>query len=268
LPTLLRAPQQFLYEDVRVLDNVSVHTYILDWGEEELLQLRNYWRTYASRKELIDFGSRRTRVRYSYDPLNMQYYRQINKGRRQKVPYHSIKLDITRFASNMCSQQREWAQALLSEQISAQDWYTGTARLMKYSFRAVVDIARGSSQSMTVEQQREFSRIYEEELSKFNVYARNVARGSLPVDGRILNAVCSLGKRLNRIFENWRLLEARQNGYVRARRRLTHAEHCRDTEQRHGCVELARRGWQSINVITPIGGATCWDGCLCEMEYR
>lgn len=268
MPTLLRRPQTFLRENVRVLDSARAHRYFQDYREEEQLQVRKFWQSYASRKDLIDFGTRRTQIRYTFDFLTKKYYRQVRGLRRQEVPYHYIKLDVTRFANGICQAQREWAQQLIGERIDVQDWYDGTTRLMKYSFRAAVDIARGSAGDLSLDEEREFLRVSEDEISKFNNYARQVASGDVPLDGRVLNAVCSLGKRLNRIFENWRLWEARRSGFVQARRRLTVAEHCRDSESRYGCVELARKGWQAIDVITPIGGATCWDGCLCEMEYR
>lgn len=268
MPTLLRSPQTFLSEDVRVLDSVRVRSYFGDYGEEELLQVRRFWQAYSSRKDLIDFGTRRTQIRYSYNPETMSYYRQVRNGRRRRVPTHYIKLDVNRFANNICQSQRELAQLLVSGQASAQEWYESTIREMKYTYRAAIDIARGSSSPMSAREEQEFLRLMEEETSRFNMYARQVANGEVPLDGRVLNAACSLGRRINRMFENWRLWEARQNGYVQARRRLTVAEHCRDSEHRYGCVELARKGWQSIDTITPIGGATCWDGCLCEMEYR
>lgn len=266
MPTLLRSPQNFLSESIRVMDPIRAHSYFSDYGEEELFQVRRYWQTYASRKQLIDFGSRRSKIKYFYDSGN--YYRQVIGRRKQRVPLHYIKLDVTRFSQQMCMLQREFTQALIGEQISAQDWYTGVTRLMKYSYRAVVDIARGSVDPMSVNEEREFLRVVEDEISKFNLYSKQIAAGDVPLDGRILNAVCSLERRMNRIFENWKLWEAKRSGFVQARRRLTIAEHCRDSEQRYGCVELARRGWQSIWDITPIGDATCWDGCLCEMEYR
>jgi hypothetical protein len=268
MPTLLRTPQTYLSEPLDILTQVEAHTYIGDWGQEELLQLRRTWQLNASRRDLIDFGSRHTKIRYSYNPYTMQYYRQVRGQRRQQVPISSIKLDINRFAINICKEQKEWSKLLLSDRISVQEWYDGTTRMMKYSYRAAFDVARGVSGEMSVAQQQEFSQVVEREISKFNLYARQVASGKVPLDGHLLNAVCSLGRRINRLFENWRLWLARQNGFTQARRRLTVAEHCRDSKNRKGCIELARMGWRPIWDITPIGGATCWDGCLCTMEYR
>jgi hypothetical protein len=268
MPILLRPPQTYLSEPIQVLDSVRIRQYFQDYGEEELLQVRRFWQLHSRRKELWDFGSRRSKVRYSFDNFSKKYYRQIQGQARRVVPNRSIKMDIMRFSSGICSVQRELAQLLISERISVQDWYTGTTRLMKYSYRAAIDIARGFSGPMSIPEEQEFLRITAEEVSRFNLYARQLAGGSVPVDGKVLNAVCSLGRRINRIFENWKLWDAKRSGFVQARRRLTVAEHCRDNEHRHGCVELARMGWQPIDTIVPIGEAVCWDGCLCEMEYR
>lgn len=268
MPTLLRSPQTFLNEPIRVLDSTHMREYYTDYGDEELLQVRNYWRSYANRRELIDFGTRRTQVRYFYDVDTLTYYRQLGQGRRTVVPYHSIKLDIMRFSNRICHAQRDLAQSLINEHTDVQEWYDDTTRLMKYSYRVVTDVAMGSSGILNDLQEREYLRVIEEETSKFNLYARQVANGSVPIDGRLLNAACSLGRRLNRIFENLRLWQAQRNGNTQARRRLSAAEHCRDSEQRYGCIRLARMGWRPIYDITPIGDATCWDGCLCEMEYR
>jgi len=266
--TLLRKPQRFLSKNIRVMDPTHARWYFSDYGEEEAYQVRRYWQTYASRKELIDFGSRRTKVRYFYNDDTKKYYRQVYGLRKFAISNHYIKLDVTRFANNICKLQREYTQAFINGRTSVQDWYDGTVRLMKYSYKAGIDIARGSSGEMFVEEQREFSRITSDEMDKFNLYAKQIAAGDIPIDGRILNSVCSLGRRINRIFENWKLWDAKKSGFTQARRRLTVAEHCRDSESRDGCIKLARQGWKSIDTIIPIGGATCWDGCLCEMEYR
>lgn len=250
-----------------MMDSVQTQRYFSDFGEEEVLQVRKFWQSYSSRKDLIDFGSRRTQIRYSFDNATKRYYRQVRGMRRQQVPLRYIKLDIMRFANNICRVQRELAQLLISERVDVQEWYEGTVRLMKYTYKAGANIAWGTMEFNDA-QQAEFNRVASEEVSKLNVYVRQLASGGVPVDGRLLNAVCSLGRRINRLFENWKLWDMRESGFVQARRVLTVAEHCHNSEQRSGCVELARRGWQSIHTIVPIGEATCWDGCLCGMEYR
>lgn len=59
-----------------------------------------------------------------------------------------------------------------------------------------------------------------------------------------------------------------------AKRVLTFAEHCRDSKAgvfgpaRHGCLELADRGWMDIHEMIPIGGATCGIWCKCFIIYR
>jgi len=59
-------------------------------------------------------------------------------------------------------------------------------------------------------------------------------------------------------------------GFTEERRVLgpVRTEHCEDTANRPGCVELAAKGWQPIGTLPPIGEASCWSNCKCSFEYR
>jgi hypothetical protein len=57
-------------------------------------------------------------------------------------------------------------------------------------------------------------------------------------------------------------------GYKEARRLLTTAEHCTDTDLTHGCLELEAKDWIDINEMVPIGHATCGRFCKCFIQYR
>jgi hypothetical protein len=53
-----------------------------------------------------------------------------------------------------------------------------------------------------------------------------------------------------------------------ARRRLRPAEHCHNSIDTPGCIELALKDWIPIDEMVPIGQATCTIWCKCFIEYR
>ena len=271
-PILLRVSRPVSTEHVITMDANRVHNYVVEFGDEEIRAVRDFWRSYANRTTLIDFGidtNSGRYPRYGYS-LNRQAYYYVNKknGKRVIVPPASIKLDIERFGNNICDLQRNLAVKLINNKISLQDWYDDTARNMKMSYRAAINIARGSSLNMAALEEQHWQEVMELQMQKLNSLAKRIESGDKPLDGSLLNAVCQIGKAVNILFENWKLWEAQLLGKRQGRRRLTAAEHCKATETRPGCKELARLGWRPIAEVVPIGDAACWGGCQCRLEFR
>lgn len=57
-------------------------------------------------------------------------------------------------------------------------------------------------------------------------------------------------------------------GFTEERRVLGIADHCHQSPNAPGCVELASKGWQPIGTLPKIGSATCRTNCRCHFEYR
>lgn len=271
-PVLLRRARPVSSERVQLMGTSSIHNFIIDFGNEELRSVREFWRTYANRTNLIDFGID-TNIgrypRYGYDLSRQVYYYQNRRnGRRVVVPAASIKLDVERFGDNICRLQRNLANRLINGTISLQEWYDDSARAMKLSYRAAINIARGSSLEMAALEEQHWQEIMELQMEKLNSLAERVERGDKPLDGTLLNAACQLGEAVNTLFENWKLWEAKLLGKTQARRRVTSAEHCKGNELRSGCRELARLGWVLIEDVVPIGDAACYGNCRCRLEFR
>lgn len=271
-PVLLRKPKLLSAERVQTMNRSTIYTYVTEYGDEERRAVNSFWYSYANRKSLITFGADTNAgkyPRYGYD-LSTQKYYYINRkgGKKVFVPATSIKLDIERFGNNICRLQRNLASKLINGTISLQEWYDDTARNIKLSYRAAIDIARGSSLDMAELERQHFQEVMELQMQKLNSLALRIERGDKPLDGTLLNAACQLGHAVNSLFENWKLWEAQLSGKTRGRRVITHAEHCHDTEVRYGCIELARLGWQPIEQVVPIGEAACYGECQCRLEFK
>jgi hypothetical protein len=197
----------------------------------------------------------------------MIYYSKV-RDKQRAIPQSSIKLDINRFAKGVQAEQRNLASQFLNGQITPQRWYDESARLLKLSYRASVDIARGGSGDMTEVEKRRWVELSLLFLLLLNQAAENLNAGNFPLDGRFTSFAGSLGAANNDLYENWRFGSAVDLGYTEGRRVLGVTDHCHNSLDRPGCIELAARGWVPINELVPIGGATCRRHCHCTLEFR
>lgn len=242
-----------------------------DYSLEERRQVRALWQTHAARHTLIDFRAQDTRAtrskEYGFQPETLTYFAQVG-DRTRAVRTSSIKLDVSRFAHGVQQELRELTNQMLAEQLPAQRWYDESARLLKLSYRATVDVARGSGEDMEREERERWLELALLLLLLLNRAAQDINAGVFPLDGRLTAYIGSLGAANNGLFENWRLAEAKRLGYTEGRRFLRVADHCHDSGDRRGCVELADLGWVPIEQVVPLGGATCRLHCRCELHFQ
>ncbi|MEO6566212.1 MAG: hypothetical protein ABIO63_09270 [Casimicrobiaceae bacterium] len=249
----------------------NLHNFITVFGDEEVRSVKDFWQAYSTRRSLIDFGADTNTgryPRYGYNLSRQTYYYINRSGRRIVVPNSSIKLEVERYAHNLCDIQRGLATKLINGRISLQNFYEDSARVMKLGFMAVIHIARGSSLDMSQLEKQHWEEVMNFQLERLGSLAQRIERGEKPLDGSILNAACQMGEAANVLFENWKLWEAKLVGKRQGRRRTTFAENCHATEVRPGCRELARQGWRPIAEVVPIGDAACYGNCHCRLEFR
>ena len=204
---------------------------------------------------------------YGYDPVTDTYY-EDRAGVRRSIPQSSIKLDVNRFALGIQAEQREITRRLIAEEITAQEWYQESARMLKLSTRAVADVARGSGEPMEEDDREKLLLLLLLLLFRLNRMAEGLNNGSLVLDGRLLINAGLLGSSTRASYENLRLTDHVSKGYTEGRRVLGVAEHCERHGDRPGCVELAALGWVPIERVVKIGEATCREHCKCTIEYR
>lgn len=204
---------------------------------------------------------------YGFNPEDLTYFARVG-DQLKAVSTELIKRDVNRFAHGMQVQLRGLTNQMLAGQLPAQQWYDESARLLKLSYRATADVAGGSGEDMNREDRQRWLELALLLLLLLNRAADDLNVGVVPRDGRLTSYIGSLGAANNELYENWRLGQALDRGYREARRVLTDADHCRDSKGRPGCVELAALGWQPIEKVVRIGGATCRRHCKCLMEFR
>lgn len=204
---------------------------------------------------------------YGYNPSTDTYY-EDRGGVRRVIPQSSIKLDVNRYVMGIQQEQREITRRLISEEITSQQWYEESARMLKLSTRAVTDVARGTDEPMTDEERARLLLLLLLLFRKLNRTAEALNSGSISLDGNLLTSAGLRGATPRASYENWRVTEHQARGYTEARRVLGVAEHCERSGDRPGCVELAALGWVQIERLIAIGEATCREHCKCTVEYR
>ena len=273
MPTFLtRAPKVIHPGPIVKLEGLGLEHYVQDFSVEDMRQSGDLWRAYASRKGLIDFRANRDpagrgRV-YGYDRKTLTYYQETN-GARRRINSGSIKLDVNRFVSGVQAEARAQTADLINGRITGQQWYDESARRAKLSYRAALDVARGSNEPMTDEEKRHWIELAILLLLLLNNTADDILAGKIPADGRLIAQVGSIIASENGSFENWHAWEAGLQGYEEARRILGPNEnHCHNDRDKPGCIELSEKGWIPIGQLVPIGLATCRRNCKCRLDFR
>jgi hypothetical protein len=253
------------FDDIRVMNDAELRRYLTDINEEEKLQARQLWRQYSRRPDLIDFENGEKR-QYTYDESTMQYY-EITGGQRKLIPYSSIRMDVNSFANEIQQQQRQLMADAMNGVISAQEWYDRSARLMKLSYYAIITVARGGDAPKDEQENYWWLLLLLALFALLNGTAEGIRDGLIKKSGRLPISHGLRGGAVRTLFENWRVQEAKRQGYTEARRFLTPAEHCEESEL-PGCIEEANKGWMPIDQLVPLGGCTCRSNCKCYVKFR
>lgn len=205
-------------------------------------------------------------AKFGFNPRTLDYYRKTKRGRR-KISRESVLRDVESFTLGIQNKQRELSNQLTNGQITSQQWYDESARLMKLSYRAAMDAARGSGEEPTEEEKNHWLEVALILLLLLNSTARALEEDEMSIT-KLRGIMVARGAAVRSIFKNWSLGLVKEAGFTEARRILGIAEHCQDSADREGCIELAAQGWVPIDRFVPFGGATCRDHCKCSFEFR
>lgn len=123
-------------------------------------------------------------------------------------------------------------------------------------------MARGGRDQMTPADWGRVGREVRKANEYLEKFTMDVASGKWPLDGRFNARAKMYVEAARAAHENERRRMSANAGLTQARRIQHSQEPCDD------CTEEARKGWQPINDIRPIGDSRCRTHCLCTIEYR
>lgn len=204
---------------------------------------------------------------YEYNPLTGQY-RNATTGR--VVSERQLRSAVLRVSNAAQRKMRDNTRQLISGTVLFMIWYERSRSIIKALYRAVWTVSLGGllfdDQTM-----REFFYLFTlAQFERFDTFTRRLDnyRADL-LNGNALTQAGSYGRYGNALYQNIKLESGKAKGHKQARRVLGENEdHCEHTEETPGCIELADMGWVPIEIIVPLGGATCRANCMCQIETR
>lgn len=154
-------------------------------------------------------------------------------------------------------------QSLTDSAISLADWQTGMMEQIKITHTASAALANGGWDNMTQSDWGATGQLIREQYDYLRNYAKEIADGTQPLDGRALVRSDLYADAANGTYWEMDKRAMIVDGYDEGRRVLEPgASHCDD------CEEYASDGWMPIEDIPEIGNSQCMTRCRCEIEYR
>ena len=196
---------------------------------------------------------------YTWDTRALRY-REAASGRfvSQKAITGALNKVITASQGNV----EGITQALMDGNITVAEWQTAMAREIKIMHTASTAAAKGGWAQMAQADWGKTGSLIKRQYEYLNSFAADIASGKQPLNGRVMQRARLYAQASRGSYEEMRRREFSNHGYIEERRVLTAAEHC------NGCIEQAKRGWQPIGTLDPIGAEECRTNCQCEFEYR
>lgn len=230
-------------------------------------KMEDLWDNYSGLPELLNASHAGSVERKYFYNLITGTYR--ISGTRRLITQQQMRNAVRRISLQAKKEMSKLTQQLISGLILASFWYTEMIDYMTVLYRTIWvlsvggflfedEIARNEFYAFILLQYNHIDNFYEQILNK-----------SQPLDGRAMVRAQLYGTYGNSMWQNTLLQRMIELGYTEAKRILGQNEnHCYKSSDRLGCIELAQKGWQSIEQIAPIGNATCYSNCQCHIVYR
>jgi hypothetical protein len=155
--------------------------------------------------------------------------------------------------------------------ISIQQWQAGMREIAKVEIREAMILVKGGTEFVTPADWGYVGSQVKKQYEYLDKFTADIYANPLKWSTGQLNARAKLyGQVGYGALEDDIKREKEKSGFTEERRVLgpVKTEHCHDTDNRPGCVELAAKGWQPIGSLPKIGEASCWQNCRCKFEYR
>jgi hypothetical protein len=209
---------------------------------------------------------RRGEKDFIYDPAKSKYIRALTKRPVSEREIRNAIFKVSNEAKNRVSQA---TKQMMAGTILFVIWYQRLRSILKALYRAVWIVTLGGVLFEDDSARNAFYLWIILMFDRLNEMKIGIETGTIIFNGHIVSAVGRLARSANALFQNAKVRQGKNKGHDQARRVLGENEnHCHDSEDRQGCIELAALGWVEIDSFVPIGLGTCRDNCLCQAETR
>lgn len=199
---------------------------------------------------------RQLTAEFSYD-ARTQRYRNDTSGRF--VAWREVRAQVDRVIDSGANRMQALTERLVRGELTVADWMRAMGGEIKTQHLLAAVTARGGWEQMSPSDFGRLGAKLRNEYGYLRRFAEQIARGEIPLDGRVV-ARSRLYAHAARVeYEQIR----REAGIYTHERRVLHAsESCED------CVEYAARGWRPIGTLPPIGDSRCGVNCRCTFEFK
>jgi hypothetical protein len=203
---------------------------------------------------------------FTYDPTTGKYRRAATG---KAVSEREIRSAIFKATNETKNRARQTTSQMIAGTILFVIWYQRLRSLFKALYRSVWVVTLGGFLFENDSARAAFYLWVILLFDRLDQLKEAIEKGTIPFDGRILTAVGNIARGANGAYQNAKLEAGKRKGHNEARRILGENEnHCHDSADKPGCIELESLGWVRIDKIVPIGDATCRGNCLCQIETR
>jgi len=272
LPKLLPArPYRDDTDFVRPLTEDETQAYLEDTSD--LQDSIDLWNKVSGVPGILDAKLRTEVQQQAYKPVET-YFDVVNGvwryvGSNYRVPASRVRWGVLRLSRYSEGQMRELTVRLVNGEISRQQWYDTMRKMMKDEYRASYLASIGGRANYTQSEISKFGWRMRPHYRWLNNFLDELYSGKQALNGRAVIRAGMYGRAGNVIYQNQLLRVAQENGMNEAKRVLGPTEnHCHDTNNRPGCIELAAQGWVAIDLAVEIGDASCFSFCLCSFKFR
>ena len=192
---------------------------------------------------------------------SLHNYRSIETG--QIVSRATVTSGLEAMMDASAVNMNTLTQSLIDNQISLADWQSAMMQEIKLTHTASAALSQGGWAQMTPSQWGETGQLIRQQYDYLRDYAKAIADGTQPLDGRALVRSDLYADAANGTYWEMDKRAMIQDGYDMARRVLE----ANDGNNCDGCIDAANEGWVPIDEVLPIGDAECQVRCRCSIEY-
>lgn len=203
---------------------------------------------------------------YIYDAQGRYYFRADN---HMKVTDKQLRKYVENVSNAAALEMKKSTQQLIAGVILASVWYARMRDLMAALYRTIFVLTIGGWLFEDDATRNFFYVLALLQFSRLDNFYYQIEHEIQPLNGQAMARAGLYGRYGNGFYQNVLLDRAIAEGKTEAKNILGEVEqHCNDSDDRPGCIEVTKMGWISISDMPEIGSRTCYTNCRCRLVFR